>query len=187
MSVSVNRARRAQTPRTARMASVTTAVITGKCQNSHTMVAADSAKIANSATIFVRACATSRSCQYSPDRVPNSEPLIQGALLNDHTVKTHLTPGLNYPSMVSRRQCRAVNTINTSARLSDAAADTHTSSAATGSSLSTLVISKCWLKRGDEHQRALGFQRVNAGEGDGQRRHQQDGRSDRSAPRGSCG
>ena len=56
MSVSVSRARRAQTPRTARMARVATLVITGKCQNSHTMVAADSAKIANNATTFVREC-----------------------------------------------------------------------------------------------------------------------------------
>jgi hypothetical protein len=45
---------------------------------------------------------------------------------------------MDYPSIVSRRQCRAVNTINTTATPSDAPAGTHTSSAAMGSSLSTL-------------------------------------------------
>jgi len=50
--------------------------------------------------------------------------------------------------MVSRRQCRAVSTISTAAKESDAAADTQTSAAATASSLSTLVISKCWLREG---------------------------------------
>src|ERR1700722_6486509 len=55
MSESVNRARRAHTPRPSSMATVATVVITGKCQNSHTMVAADSARIAKSAATFVRA------------------------------------------------------------------------------------------------------------------------------------
>jgi hypothetical protein len=55
MSESVNRARRAQTPRPSSMVTVASAVITGKCQNNHTMVAADSAKITKSAAILVRA------------------------------------------------------------------------------------------------------------------------------------
>ena len=38
--------------------------------------------------------------------------------------------------------------MSTSAAASDAAADTHTSSKAMGSSLRTLVISKCWLSDG---------------------------------------
>ena len=56
MSESVNRARRAHTPRPSNMATVARMVITGKCQNNHTIVAADSARIAKSAAIFVRAC-----------------------------------------------------------------------------------------------------------------------------------
>src|ERR1700733_3466892 len=55
MSESVNRARRAHTPRPTSMATVARAVITGKCQNNHTMVAAESAKTTKSAAIFVRA------------------------------------------------------------------------------------------------------------------------------------
>jgi hypothetical protein len=71
MSESVNRARRAHTPRPSSMATVATVVITGKCQNSHSMVAADSARIAKSAATFVRASDESdmpyppRSSQYS--------------------------------------------------------------------------------------------------------------------------
>ena len=56
--------------------------------------------------------------------------------------------GRDQPSMDSRRQCRAVKIISTNAMLKDAAADTHTSSTSMGSSLSTLVISKCWLRDG---------------------------------------
>ena len=141
------------------MATVATVVIIGKCQNSHIMAAADRAKIAKSAAIFVRACDESvmqasphgskqyfhelyTGCivkrQYGkyPKRPINSAIGDQPATLKD------------YPSMVSRRQCRAVNTISTNAMPSDAAADTPTSSAATGSSLSTLVINKCWLSDG---------------------------------------
>jgi hypothetical protein len=55
MSESVNRAKRAHAPRTSSMATVATAVINGKCQNNHTMVAADSAKTTKSAAVFVRA------------------------------------------------------------------------------------------------------------------------------------
>ena len=135
------------------MATVATVVISGKCQNSHTMVAADSARIAKSAATFVRACDTS-VMPFPPDRASTPRLLIQVALLNDHIVKTlifrrHRPESLDiYPSMVSRRQCRAVNTMSSSARASEAAADTPTSSAATGSSLRTLVINKCWLKEG---------------------------------------
>jgi hypothetical protein len=135
------------------MATVAMAVITGKRQNSHTMVSADRAKIAHSAAI--RAFAES-FMPLPPE--PNAETpgyVIHPALLNGHTVKTPKDgEGLidrvmgGYPSMVSRRQCRAVNAISTSAAASDAAADTHTSSAATVSSFSTLVISKCWLSDG---------------------------------------
>jgi hypothetical protein len=66
---------------------VATVVITGKCQNSHTIVAADSAKIANNATMFVRECDES-VMPFIPRSVPNSATLIQVALLNDHIVNT---------------------------------------------------------------------------------------------------
>src|SRR3984885_262310 len=87
MSESVNRARRAHTPRHSSMATVATVVISGKCQNSHTMVAADSARIAKSAATFVRTCDTS-VMPFPPDRASTPRLLIQGALLNDHIVKT---------------------------------------------------------------------------------------------------
>ena len=50
--------------------------------------------------------------------------------------------------MVSRRQWRAVSTNNSIARPSEATAETSTSRNKIGSSLSTLVINKCWLKEG---------------------------------------
>jgi hypothetical protein len=134
------------------MATVAMAVITGKRQNSHTMVSADRAKIAHSAAIR----AFAESLMPAPqNRMQTPAYVIQPALLNGHTVKTPKdgeglidTRAGGYPSIVSRRQCRAVNAISNSAAASDAAADTHTSSAATVSSFSTLVISKCWLNDG---------------------------------------
>ena len=93
MSVSVNRARRAQRPRTARMATVATEVITGKCQNSHTMVAADRASIAKSAATFVRERDDSDMPASPPIDATNSlASFIQGALLDDHTAKTPRKP-----------------------------------------------------------------------------------------------
>lgn len=86
-SESVNRARRALTPSTVSTATVTTVVIIGKCQNSHTMVAADSAKIANSAAIFARRCVDA-VMPASPGPMQYSISFIQVALLNDHIVKT---------------------------------------------------------------------------------------------------
>src|ERR1700683_4005044 len=86
MSASVNLARRALTPRAASMATVATAVISGKCQKSHTMVVADRVKIANSAAIFVLTFDDESVMPASPksmQRIP--APLIQQvALLNDH-------------------------------------------------------------------------------------------------------
>jgi hypothetical protein len=87
MSESVNRARRAHTPRPSSMATVARAVITGKCQNNHTMVAADSAKTTKSAAIFVLADDESVML-LPPDRARTPRPLIQGELLNDHIVNT---------------------------------------------------------------------------------------------------
>src|ERR1700730_9988654 len=89
LPVSDKRARRAQRPRTAKIATVATVVINGKCQNSHTIVAADRAKIPKSAAIFVRACDESLM-PASPLRIDaiNFRPLIQGRLLNGHIVKT---------------------------------------------------------------------------------------------------
>jgi hypothetical protein len=54
VSVSTDRASRADTPSADKIATVATAVITGKCQKSHTIVDADSAKITNSAAVLVR-------------------------------------------------------------------------------------------------------------------------------------
>ena len=54
--MSIERAVRADTPRAASMATVMTVVITGKCQNSHTMVAADSANIAKNAAVLLYPC-----------------------------------------------------------------------------------------------------------------------------------
>jgi hypothetical protein len=88
MSESFNRARRAHTPRPSSMAIVARAVITGKCQNNHTMVAADSAKTTKSAAIFVRADDESVMLSSPPNRARTSRLLIQGELLNDHIVKT---------------------------------------------------------------------------------------------------
>jgi len=142
------------------MATVATVVINGKCQNSHTMVVAERVKIAKRAAIFVLTCDDESVMPASPQNPMPRTPvplyprtLIQVALLNDHIVKTPtgglvLAPKKTYPSMVSRRQCHAVNTMSTSATPSDAAPDTHTSDTAIGSSLSTLVINKCWLKDG---------------------------------------
>src|SRR5882672_3248391 len=95
MSASDNRARRAQTPRTARTATVATEVISGKCQNSHTIVAADRANIVNSAAIFVR----ERDASVMPASPKSMQELlisvIQGAPLNDHTVKSLMEPWAN--------------------------------------------------------------------------------------------
>ena len=88
-SVSTDRARRADTPRADKIATVATAVMSGKCQNSHSMVDADSAKIINSAAVFVRMCDNSvmpASPNGSMPRTPTH--LIQWLLLNGHTVIT---------------------------------------------------------------------------------------------------
>src|SRR5271168_2421148 len=107
------------------------------------MVAADSARIANNATTFVRVRDES-IIPFPQDRClprPYTEVLVKRPYRKD-------PKDLPYPSMVSRRQCRAVSTMSTSATQSDAAADTPTSSAPMGSSLSTLVINRCWLNDG---------------------------------------
>jgi hypothetical protein len=53
MSESVDRASRAETPSPARTVPVITAVTRGKCQNIHSIVTADNAKIAKSAATLV--------------------------------------------------------------------------------------------------------------------------------------
>ena len=69
---------------------------------------------------------------------------VDGAAIQKNTAHPLLILSeRSQPSMDSRRQCRAVKIINTNAMPKDAAADTHTSSTMMGSSLSTLVISKC--------------------------------------------
>ena len=68
------------------MATVAMAVITGKRQNSHTIVSADRAKIAQSAAIR----AFAESLMPDPPE-PNADTpgyVIHPALLNGHTVKT---------------------------------------------------------------------------------------------------
>lgn len=50
--------------------------------------------------------------------------------------------------MVSRRQCLAVSMNNSRANSADDPAEATTSNTAMGSSLSTLVINRCWLSEG---------------------------------------
>jgi hypothetical protein len=56
LSVSMERARRADTPSAAKTAIVKTSVFRGWCQNSHTIVSADSARTAKKTKRFVREC-----------------------------------------------------------------------------------------------------------------------------------
>jgi hypothetical protein len=84
VSVSVERARRAETPKLVSMARVATAVMTGKCQNNQTMVAADKAQIAKSAAMLLRACVA--SVMPVPPDVQSYRATIQVLLLNDHIV-----------------------------------------------------------------------------------------------------
>ena len=77
-----------------------------------------------------------------------------------HTVKPRIDRFffLKYqPNMVSRRQCRAVSTIKNSASKEEDPAETRKSSGATGSSFSTLVMSKCWLREGMNIRELLVF------------------------------
>src|ERR1700736_5670560 len=57
LSVSINRASRANTPKTDNTTTVAIPVPTGKCQNSHNIVAEESTTIAIKPQILVRACA----------------------------------------------------------------------------------------------------------------------------------
>ena len=137
------------------MATVATAVISGKRQNNDTMISADNANIAQSGAIFVRVCDASvmpapSDPVYFDFRVPYAAYVTKRLYSKACRIsKTGwVFNGARYPSIVSRRQWRAVNTINSSASPIEPKADNHTSRAATASSLSTLVISKCWLKDG---------------------------------------
>jgi hypothetical protein len=67
---------------------VATEVITGKCQKSHTMVAADKANIANNAAIFVRERDALVMLLLPPIDAIHSKHVIPRALLYDYTVKS---------------------------------------------------------------------------------------------------
>src|ERR1700691_546736 len=104
------------------------------------MMAADSARISN-ARMF--ALAFGESVIPAP---PGSRVNADAYAIPDYV--TNKLPQRGYPSMVSRRQCLAVSTIKANASASDTAADTRMSCQAMGSSLSTLVINRCWLNEG---------------------------------------
>jgi hypothetical protein len=122
------------------------------------MVSADSAKTARKMAILARPC---------DDFVMPTYPELRSVAplaLYPLGWKTPISKCMNFrliwlgkrgplavhaqPSMLSRRQCLAVAAMSTNARPSAEAADTAKSSGAIGSSLSTLVINKCWLSEG---------------------------------------
>ena len=84
------------------MATVATAVITGKRQNNHTMISADNVKIAKNAAIFVRVCDDSVMPTSPRSDAETSEYLIQRMLLNGYTVKPLNPPKIGWMYNQSR-------------------------------------------------------------------------------------
>src|ERR1700675_165721 len=141
----MDRASAPSNPRMVSTATVMIAVVSGNRQNSHSMMLADAVMIAISAMTFARMDLES-VMPASPrnQSMQDLQIIIHIALLNLYTANTVSF----HPSMVSRRQWRAVSAKSSSAPASDAAADIIMSRVPIGSSLSTLVISRCWLKEG---------------------------------------
>ncbi len=156
----MDRASAPNNPRMASTATVMIVVVNGKRQNSHNMLPADTVITANSAMMFTGVDFTrvdDESVMPVPPRINANDSLqyytyrlikrlYRKALILNFLLNEHIA--CFYPSMVSRRQWRAVNTNSNSATASDAAADIRTSSPAMGSSLSTRVINRCWLREG---------------------------------------
>jgi hypothetical protein len=118
------------------------------------MVSAESAKVARKTRTFARdcdECAMPASpwdnfefCYFLLYLFNNETPIGKDPKRDSEFPQYALT----YPSIDSWRQCRAMATKSSSARAKEDPADSATSSGAIGSSLSTLVMSRCWLRDG---------------------------------------
>jgi hypothetical protein len=163
-STSVERARRPNTARILSTTKVTIAVVSGKRQNNHNIVPAETPNIAIKATMFARAEDFS-VMPFPPAQIHLSNFVLKlvyprcnnspfGKAPNWIVVKHSYS---YQPSILSRRQWRAVAVNNSNATPSEAAADTSTSENKIDSSFSTLVISRCWLSEGMNIRELLVF------------------------------
>ena len=164
-SESEARASRADRPMAARTAAVAMAVEIGKRQNSQTMVDEDRASRPMSTTRLVRKCVvlvipaapkilTQITLSFQQGCYSRPAPVRKCG----KALKAFAGLPVGYqPSMISRRQCRAVKTINRAANPSEDAAEIAKSPAPRGSSRSTLVMSRCWLREGMNIREVLVF------------------------------